>query len=77
MIHYRASDYPQPHMPTQHQWLAERWDHQHRIPDSAEHQAYDSDRQVLMFVVDGEQKEIAVQTPPLWIGKDVGQWSRD
>lgn len=68
MIHYRPPEYPM-YCPSQHQWLAEKWDRQQKIPENAERQAYDSERRVLMFTVGDEQKELPVTTPPLWLGR--------
>lgn len=70
MIHYRPADYPQPHIPSQHQFLSDKWDHQHRIPPDAEDQHYDSARKVLMYRVGEIQEEIHVKTPPVWVLKE-------
>lgn len=69
MIHRKPVDYPEAYRPSQHRWLAERWDKQNRVPENATQQAYDVDRRVLIFMLDGEQHEIVVLTPPTWAGK--------
>lgn len=68
VIHFKPVNYiaPSPHV-----FLANAWNKQHGLPSEATRVCYDSDRNVLIWMVGDEQFEVHTLTPPPWMGKDV------